>query len=152
MPYVPATRVIDAAATRPSFVLIVDDSADARALYGEYLEFCGFRVATARDGIEAVLVAQQDLPDIIIMDLAMPRLDGWEAIRELKAHPRTSGIPVIAVSAYTTGDAVVRAREAGAEVCLAKPCLPSQVARAIRALLVWRRTAATVESGNREIG
>ena len=139
----PATRVQDAAATKPSFVLIVDDSADARALYGEYLEFCGFRVATARDGIEAVLMAQKDLPDIIIMDLAMPRLDGWEAIRQLKAHPRTSSIPVIAVSAYTSGDAVARVREAGAEVCLAKPCLPSQVARAIRALLVWRRAATT---------
>jgi CheY-like chemotaxis protein len=143
MSSIPAERGPDVAVPRPSFVLIVDDSADARALYGEYLEFCGFRVATARDGMEAVFQAQQDVPDIIIMDLSMPRLDGWEAIRQLKAHPRTAGIPVIAVSAYANREAVERVREAGAEVCLSKPCLPSQVARAIRALLVWRRSATT---------
>lgn len=122
------------------FVLIVDDAAEARELYAEYLEFCGFHVATAPDGMQALVIAQRETPDIIVMDLCMPIVDGWEAIRELKAHPRTAGVPIIAVSAHH-GEAAARAREAGAEVCLAKPCLPSQLARAIRALLVWRRSA-----------
>ena len=124
--------------SRASSVLIADDARSIRELYGEYLQFCGFRVMTARDGFEALTLAGQDPPDIILMDLAMPRIDGWEAIRELKANPRTSDIPIVAVSGYTEGDAARRAREAGAEVCLAKPCLPSQVARAIHALLHWR--------------
>jgi CheY-like chemotaxis protein len=127
------------AAERAS-ILIVDDAAEARELYAEYLEFCGFQVKTAPDGMQALLIAQQSAPDIIVMDLCMPILDGWQAIRELKAHPPTANIPIIAISAHH-GEAAVRARDAGAEVCLAKPCLPSQLARAIRALLVWRRSA-----------
>jgi two-component system, cell cycle response regulator DivK len=127
--------------SRTSSVLIADDARGARELYGEYLEFCGFRVTMARDGLEALLFARHDPPDIILMDLSMPRLNGWEAIRELKANPRTSGIPIVAVSGYCEGEAARRARDAGAEVCLAKPCLPSQVARAIHALLHWREDA-----------
>jgi CheY-like chemotaxis protein len=140
MPQVQATAHAQIAPRGPEFVLIVDDAADARELYAEYLEFCGFRVATAADGMQALLMAQQDVPDLIVMDLNMPIVDGWQAIRELKANPRTAHVPVVAVSAHS-GEPAARAREAGAEVCLAKPCLPSQLARAIRALLVWRRSA-----------
>jgi two-component system, cell cycle response regulator DivK len=127
--------------SRTSSVLIADDARGARELYGEYLQFCGFRVVTARDGFEALTLAREDPPDIILMDLSMPRVDGWEAIRELKANPRTAPIPIVAVSGYCEGEAARRARDAGAEVCLAKPCLPSQVARAIHALLHWRAAA-----------
>lgn len=140
MPHVQATAQPQPAPSGPELVLIVDDDADARELYAEYLEFCGFRVATAADGMQALILAQQDVPNLIVMDLNMPIVDGWQAIRELKAHERTSHVPVVAVSGHS-GEAAARAREAGAEVCLAKPCLPSQLARAIRALLVWRRAA-----------
>ena len=140
MPHVQAIAQPQIAPEGPQFVLIVDDSADARELYAEYLEFCGFRVATAADGRQALLMTHQDVPDLIVMDLNMPVMNGWQAIRELKAHKRTSHIPVVAVSGHS-GEAATRAREAGAEVCLTKPCLPSQLARAIRALLVWRRAA-----------
>ena len=68
----------------PAKVLVVDDSPDARALYGEYLEFCGFRVETAADGEEAIAKARAEWPAVILMDLAMPRMDGWEAIRRLR--------------------------------------------------------------------
>src|SRR5262245_28632741 len=117
-------------------VLVVDDSADARTLYGDYLEYCGYRVRTAEDGLEAIDVAREHWPAVILMDLAMPRLDGWEAIRRLRADPMTSDIPIVAISAYAFGEEPVRAREAGADLCLAKPCLPGQVARVVRAMLV----------------
>jgi CheY-like chemotaxis protein len=123
----------------PATVLIVDDAADARSLYGEYLEFCGFRVISAIDLPQGASMAQLHIPDIILMNLALPLMNGWEAIRQLRANPRTRDIPVVAVSAHTGGDEPARAREAGADVCLTKPCVPSQVARAISALLTWHR-------------
>jgi two-component system, cell cycle response regulator DivK len=117
-------------------VLIVDDSPDARALYGEYLAFCGFDVVTAADGEEGVASAKATWPAVILMDLAMPKIDGWEAIRQLRADPMTAEIPIVALSAYAFGDEPERARQAGADLCLTKPCLPSQVGRVVRALLL----------------
>ncbi len=140
MGYAQANVVQEPAPAARELVLVVDDAAEARELYSEYLEFCGFRVRTACDGQQALIAAQEETPNIIVMDLCMPVVNGWEAIRAMKTDPRTSDVPIIAVSAYH-GDAATRAREAGAEVCLAKPCLPSQLARAIKALLVWRRSA-----------
>ena len=119
----------------PALVLIVDDCPDARAMYGAYLEFCGYRVVTAGDGIEALAAAQTEWPAVILMDLAMPRMDGWEAIRRLRVNPMTADIPIVALSAYACGDAPQRARDAGADLCVSKPCLPPQVARVVRAML-----------------
>jgi CheY-like chemotaxis protein len=68
----------------------------------------------------------------------MPRMNGWEAIRQLRAHPQTADTPIVAISADAFGTGPVRAREAGANVCLSKPCLPPQVAKVVRALLSSR--------------
>jgi two-component system cell cycle response regulator DivK len=122
-----------------ALVLLVDDSRDAREMYGEYLRFAGFRVVTAENGIEALAAAQAEWPAVILMDLAMPRMDGWEAIRRLRADPLTADIPIVALSAYAFGDEPNRARLAGADLCLSKPCLPPQVARVVRAMLVSSR-------------
>lgn len=121
-----------------ALVLIVVDSPDARALYGEYLEFCGFRVITAADGDRSVSLARSERPDVILMDLAVPRIDGCEAIRQLRADPVTADIPIVALSAHAFGEEPDRALAAGADLCLTKPCLPSQVGRVVRAML-WRR-------------
>jgi two-component system cell cycle response regulator DivK len=118
-----------------ALVLLVDDSSDARAMYGEYLRFAGFRVVTADNGEEALAAAQAEWPAVILMDLAMPRMDGWEAIRRLRADPLTAEIPIVALSAFAFGDEPQRAREAGADLCLSKPCLPPQVARVVRAMM-----------------
>ena len=116
-------------------VLVVDDSADARSVYAEYLEFAGFRVIIAEDGEQAITAANEEWPAVIIMDLAMPKVDGWEAIRRLRADPMTAEIPIVALSAFAFGDAQLRARDLGADLCLTKPCLPSQVARVCRAMM-----------------
>jgi len=123
-------------------VLIVDDSPDARAMYGAYLRMCGFRVVTAKNGEEGVAAARGEWPAIIVMDLAMPTMDGWEAIRHLRDDPFTAEIPIIALSAHAFGDAPLRAREAGADLCLSKPCLPPQVARVVRAMLASARDSS----------
>lgn len=129
---------VGTAEAAPPLVLVVDDAPDARALYGEYLEYLGFRVETAEDGAQAIQSARRDWPAIIIMDLAMPQVDGWQAIRRLKSDPTTAEIPIVALSAYAFGEEPQRARDAGADLCLSKPCLPSQLARVIRAMLARR--------------
>ena len=114
-------------------VLVVDDDRDARAMYGMYLRHVGCRVRTARDGQVAISKANDSPPDVIVMDLAMPRLDGWTASRWLKASPATAHIPIIALSAAS--DAREKARAAGCDGFLAKPCQPDLLWWEIRALL-----------------
>jgi len=129
---------IEMAEATPPLVLVVDNAAGARALFGEYLEYLGFRVETAANGADAVASAHREWPAIIIMDLAMPGGDGWQAIKQLKSDPLTAEIPIVALSAHAFGEELQRTLEAGADLCLSKPCLPSQLARVIRAMLVKR--------------
>ena len=114
-------------------VLIVDDDRDARAMYRAYLTHTGCKVQTAPDGARAIAKVHRDPPDVIVMDLAMPRFDGWSASKSLKASPETWHIPIIAVSALPR--AREGARAAGCDAFLAKPCLPDLLWWEIRALL-----------------
>src|ERR1700687_1622923 len=81
-------------------VLLVDDYPDARVMYTEYLKYSGFEVVEAADGIEALRQALESMPDIILMDLSLPLMDGWEATRRLKADPRTATIPIVALTGH----------------------------------------------------
>jgi len=76
----------------PPLVLVVEDYQDAREMYAAYLQFSGYRVAEATNGIEAIERANELMPDIILMDLALPKMDGWEATRRLKLDDRTKHI------------------------------------------------------------
>lgn len=123
----------------PTVVLIIDHERDARALYREYLEFCGLHVIVAANEHEIPMEAQVSGPDIIVLDMGLPGVDAFETIRQLKAHPRTADIPIVALSGRPEEEAL-RARAAGADACLSRPCLPSQLARAIHALLIFQRS------------
>jgi CheY-like chemotaxis protein len=116
-------------------VLVVDDSEDNREVYVHYLLLSGFRVEMAVDGVEAVEKAASLRPDIIIMDLAMPRLDGWEATRRIRAAPATSRIPVIALTGNADSESKRRTHEVGCSGYLTKPCLPDVLVSEIRRLL-----------------
>lgn len=134
-----ADRALDEA-DEPPLVLIADDFGDAREMYREYLEFVGFRAAEARDGNEAIARARELAPSVILMDLAMPTMDGWEATRQLKADPRTRGIPVIAITGHALSGDAERARAAGCDGVLSKPCLPQKVVEEVRRALALERT------------
>ena len=121
--------------TTDRLVLIVDDIPDNRQMYAEYLEYEGYRVEQACNGEEAIAFARALTPDLIVMDLSMPGIDGWEATRLLKADPGTQSIAILVVSGHAFGAAEQRAREAGADAFLAKPCLPGDVAEKIAAML-----------------
>jgi two-component system cell cycle response regulator DivK len=117
----------------PIAVLIVDDDPDARETYRTYLAHLGCKVRTARDGRGAIEKANRWVPDVIVMDLAMPHLDGWTASKWLKASPETRHIPIIAISSVQMARAGARA--AGCDAYLAKPCMPDLLWWEIRALL-----------------
>jgi two-component system cell cycle response regulator DivK len=102
-------------------VLVVDDSSDGRDMLVVYLAFRGFQVAEARNGAEALDVARRVQPDIILMDLSMPEVDGWEATRRLKADPVTQRAVIVAVTAHVFPREQNAARAAGCDVVIAKP-------------------------------
>jgi CheY-like chemotaxis protein len=103
-------------------VLVVDDDRDARAIYSMFLRAVGCRVHTATDGVDAIAQATARLPDVIVLDLAMPRMDGWEAAERLKHSDVTRHIPIVALTAQP--GARESARISGCDAFLAKPCMP----------------------------
>ena len=113
--------------TLAPLILLVEDFADAREMYRDYLEFSGFRVETACDGREALEKARACAPDIVLMDLSLPGIDGWEATRILKSDPATSGLTIVALSAHALAAEGQRARDAGCDGFIAKPCLPQEL-------------------------
>jgi CheY-like chemotaxis protein len=116
-------------------VLLVDDYDDAREMYAEYLRFSGFETVQAASGPEAVRRALENPPDIVVMDLSLPVMDGWEATRCLKADERTAGIPVLALSGHASANLSQRAKQAGFDGFVAKPCLPEDLISEIRKVL-----------------
>lgn len=120
---------------RAGLVLIVDDSLHTRELYNEYLTFRGFGVLTAPDGESGLALALTTKPDVVVMDLAMPGLNGITATHRLKQHPRTRRIPIIVLTGYAFRAIQQGALEAGADVFLTKPCLPEDLERTVRDLL-----------------
>jgi len=109
---------------RPPLVLVVDDVVHGRALCAEYLELRGFRVVTSGDGLGAVDMALALHPDVILMDLSMPVIDGWEATRLIKKNARTSAIPIVVMTAHQAASDHDEARAAGCAAVFVKPCLP----------------------------
>jgi CheY-like chemotaxis protein len=126
-------------ADRP-LVLVVDDFIDAREMYAEYFVFSGFRVVEASNGAEAVQKALELTPQVILMDLSMPGMDGWEATRRLKADRRTKDIPVIALTGHALTGFSESAKLAGCDAFVTKPCLPDTLVEEVRRVLGTPKT------------
>ena len=116
-------------------ILIVDDFDDARELYAEYLRTRGFEVTGAADGQAALHLALPSKYDLIILDLALPRMDGIEVLRTLRADPETKRTPIIMLSASAGPEARDETLNAGANLFLEKPCLPDDLESAVLRLL-----------------
>src|SRR5690606_32628010 len=128
-------------ATRPSArvsrmsghkILLVEDNEDNRLVYRTILDHFGFQVLEAADGEEGIRRARADGPDLILMDVSIPKIDGWEATRHLKADPTTSMIPIIAHTAHALATDRAKAQEAGCDGYLAKPVEPRKVVEEVR--------------------
>jgi two-component system cell cycle response regulator DivK len=121
--------------TPAPLVLVVDDYAATREMYFRYLTSKGMRVLVAGEGLTALRLAEREQPDVIVMDLSLPLLDGWEAIWRLKGNSRTAHIPIIACTGNVVGGSGERAIAAGCDAYVIKPCLPEQLFEQILGLL-----------------
>lgn len=117
----------------PRTILVADDEPDNRAIMAAALSASGFRVCEAAGGEEAVAVALSERPDLILLDMSMPGVSGWEAVRRLKAMSQTRAIPVFAFTAFALAGDELKAREAGCDGYVSKPCIPKDVVAKIRA-------------------
>jgi CheY-like chemotaxis protein len=126
---------------RAARVLLVDDYPDALETWGLYLRTCGFEVITAVNGNEAVDVAMTRKPDVIVMDLELPGISGYEAARRLRRMAETATIPLIAATGYSHGNQLAEAQQAGFDVILVKPCDPGELVAEIERRLDTSRAA-----------
>jgi two-component system cell cycle response regulator DivK len=133
---------MDTPTTQP-LVLVVEDYQDAREMYAAYLSFSGYRVAEATNGVEAIEKTIELLPDIILMDLALPKMDGWEATRRLKADARTAHIPVVALTGHALAGISEGAKRAGCDAFVTKPCLPEDLVKEINKVLATAAPTTT---------
>jgi len=117
--------------TRPK-VLCVDDDHDQRLLLSFLLERQGLDVRIAADGDEGIAIAQEWLPDLILMDLMMPGVDGFEATKKLRADKRTAKIPILALTAYGEEKMQARARAVGMDGFVLKTILPADLSDVLR--------------------
>jgi CheY-like chemotaxis protein len=127
--------------------LLVDRDEDTRQMYAEFLEQCGWEITLAADGREALAKALAQRPSIVVTETRLPIVDGFELCERLKREPATASMPIIVVTADAYAPDVQRAREAGADVVLVKPCLPESLRVHLHQLLentaAHRRTSAS---------
>ena len=116
-------------------VLFVDDDSATRAGYAAHLGSCGYDVKPVSTGGEALVLASTWVPTVIVLDLGLPDIDGWEVARQLKAGARTGAIPIIALTGSDLPHERVSAMRAGCDRHLTKPCEPADLVDAIERCL-----------------
>ena len=116
-------------------VLLIDDNADNREMYAEYLALCGLEVQTAASAESAFAKLEAKIPSLIVMDIGLPKLDGIEATRLIRADPRYADTPIVVLSAHVDPSFARRATAAGANAFCAKPCTPLELLQKIVELL-----------------
>ena len=127
-------------------ILIVEDQSELRALYVQYLAISGFDVIEAGNGAEAITVTTAQSPDVVLMDLSLPVIDGWEATRRLKSDLRTAHIPVVALTAHDGSGELERATSAGCDWLVPKPCPPDALITEVRRVLAANRQPLTTDN------
>ena len=131
----------DRSVRRRPLLLLVEDDLDLRGLYAKHLSTSGFDVIEADNGADAIENTSRRQPDVVLMDLSLPVIDGWEATRRLKADKRTAHIPVVALTAYDSSTELTRATSAGCDWFIPKPCPPDALVAEVRRVLTEPRTA-----------
>jgi CheY-like chemotaxis protein len=119
-------------------VLVVDDYTGAREVYARLLSASGYTIEVASSGEEAIEKAIVSQPDLVLMDLVMPGLDGWEAIRRLRADARTRESRILIITGITNSEAAQTAKRAGCDAFLLKPVLPETLIEVVRGVLARR--------------
>ena len=134
MPLIDEVAGVAAVRMRP-LILIVEDQSELRQLYVQQLVMSGFDVIEASDGEGAIERTSSQFPDVVLMDLSLPVIDGWEATRRLKSDARTAHIPVVALTAHDGSGELQRATDAGCDWFVPKPCPPDALITEVRRVL-----------------
>ena len=113
-------------------ILVIEDTEDNRQIIRDLLTSAGYELIEAEDGASGVAMAARHLPDLILMDIQLPVMDGYEATRRIKADPATAHIPVIAVTSYALSGDEAKTREAGCDAYIAKPFSPRELLAKVR--------------------
>jgi two-component system cell cycle response regulator DivK len=116
-------------------ILVVEDTEDNRQIIRDLLTSVGYELIEALDGAAGVAAAAREKPDLILMDIQLPVMDGYEATRRIKGDPATSAIPIIAVTSYALSGDEEKTRAAGCDGYIAKPFSPRQLLAKVRELL-----------------
>jgi two-component system cell cycle response regulator DivK len=116
-------------------ILVVEDTEDNRQILRDLLGMAGYDMVEAHDGAQGVAMAAEHKPDLILMDIQMPVLDGYEATRRIKADPALAAIPIVAVTSYALSGDEQKARDAGCNDYIAKPYSPRQMLAKVREIL-----------------
>ena len=116
-------------------ILVVEDTEDNRQILRDLLSMAGYDMIEAHDGAEGVAQASEHKPDLILMDIQMPVMDGYEATRRIKADPALKSIPVIAVTSYALSEGEEKARAAGCDGYVAQPFSPRQMLAKVREII-----------------
>jgi len=116
-------------------ILVVEDDADTRNIWSTILQHHGYTVFDAADGTQGILMAREQNPDLIVMNLSMPRLDGISTTVLLRNDPKTANIPIIACTGFVRDDGEDHAEEAGCNAYIEKPCEPSRLVAEIERFL-----------------
>lgn len=132
--------------TDPIRVLIVEDYPDVRDMFSLYLEHAGLEVATAVDGPSALAMLGGEPPDVVVVDLGLPEIDGWDVIGRMRADPRWCDVGIIAFTGYVQDAPLARARAVGADVVLTKPAGPQTLADAIASVSAARHDLRATSS------
>jgi two-component system, cell cycle response regulator DivK len=120
-------------------ILLVEDQSELREMYAQQFQLSGFDVIEAGNGADAITHTSEHFPDVVLMDLSLPVLDGWEATRRLKSDKRTAHIPVVALTAHDGAGELQRATRAGCDWFVPKPCPPDALITEIRRVLAIPR-------------
>ena len=115
--------------------LVIEDTEDNRLILGDLLSNAGYELIEAVDGLEGVAAAEREKPDLILMDIQLPGIDGYEATRRIRAIPALASVPIIAVTSYALSGDEAKTREAGCDGYIAKPYSPRQLLATVRQFL-----------------
>lgn len=116
-------------------ILVAEDEKDIRELIAFTLRFAGFDVLTATNGVEAIEMAEAEKPDLVILDVRMPKMSGYEACRRLKENPQTAKLPVVFLSAKGQDSEIQQGLASGAEEYILKPFAPDELIQQVRNIL-----------------
>lgn len=116
-------------------ILVIEDTEDNRQIVRDLLESAGYELIEALDGLDGVAVAEREQPDLILMDIQLPGIDGYEATRRIRAIPALAKVPIIAVTSYALSGDEAKTRAAGCDGYVAKPFSPRQLLAKVREFL-----------------